>query len=387
MDHRHLGRSGLLVSPLCLGTMNFGANTSDEDAFAIMDAALEAGINFFDTADMYSLGVSEEILGRAMKDMARRDAVVIATPDHWHALGCLHAARANKDIYCEKPLTHSIREGRMIADAVREHNVIFQTGSQQRSEFDNRFRRAVELIWNGKLGQLKSVRVGVGGPPVPCDLPEAEAPPDVDWDRWLGPCPWRPYNSLYVQGRWRGYFDFHGGGILEWGSHTADLCQWVNDADETTPIEFEPHGIDRDTPYSVECRYANGMKLVLRDSGFLDLGACIVRFEGDGGWIETGDSGKIAASPGVSEGHREFADSRDATTNHVRDFLNCVKSRKQPRANALAACQAHIACHAAYIAFQLGRKLKFDPATDTFVGDDEANRMRSRAMREPWRLV
>jgi hypothetical protein len=124
----------------------------------------------------------------------------------------------------------------------------------------------------------------------------------------------------------------------------------------------------------------------LRDSGFLDLGTCIVRFEGDGGWIETGDSGKVAASAGISEDRREFADSRDATTNHVRDFLNCVKSRKQPRANSLAACQTHIACHAAYIAFQLGRKLKFDPATDSFIGDDEANRMRSRAMREPWRL-
>jgi hypothetical protein len=143
-----------------------------------------------------------------------------------------------------------------------------------------------------------------------------------------------------------------------------------------------------DTPYRIECRYADGLRLILRDSGFLGLGSCHIRFEGEAGWVETADGGEIRVSenlrslvPSVSK-----EEAARATANHVRDFLDCVKSRRQPRSHALAAGQAHIACHAAYIAFQLGRKLEFDPATDTFVADEEANRMRSRAMREPWRL-
>jgi predicted dehydrogenase len=221
-------------------------------------------------------------------------------------------------------------------------------------------------------------------------MPAVEEPPKqlVDWDRWLGPAPWRPYHPAYVQGRWRGYFDFHGGGILEWGSHTLDLCQWVADMDATTPVEFEPVGAGQTTPYSVECRYANGLKLRLRDKGFLGLGSCHIRYEGDQGWVETADSGRIAVSDNLKSEVTDVPgeEAQKATTYHVRDFLDCVKSRKLPRANALAAAQTHIACHAAYIAFQLGRKLSFDPLTDSFVGDAEANRMRSRAMRAPWSL-
>lgn len=332
-------------------------------------------------ADMHDLWARRDI-----------DAVLIATGDRWHTPLSILTAKAGKDVYCEKPCSMTIEESRALADANQRFGRIYQAGTQRRN--GSNFVHAVEIAKSGKLGKLHTLHANAGPgdrwPPKTSHdwLPAEPEPPKqvVDWNRWLGPCPWRPFNSLYIRGRWRGYFDFHGGGILEWGSHTADLCQWVNDADETTPVEFEPYGLDRDTPYSVECTYANGMKLVLRDSGFLDLGTCIVRFEGEGGWIETGDSGKVAASRGISEDKREFADSRNATTNHVRDFLDCVKSRRQPRANALAACQTHIACHAAYIAFQLGRKLKFDPATDSFIGDEEANRMRSRAMREPWRL-
>jgi predicted dehydrogenase len=207
----------------------------------------------------------------------------------------------------------------------------------------------------------------------------------VDWDRWLGPCPWRPYNPLYVQGRWRNFFDFHGGGILEWGSHTADLCQWANDADHTQPVEYEPEG-DNKGPYFVHCRYANGVKLVLRDAGWLGLGSCSVRFEGDRGWVETGDTSKMEGSDNLRPELRPVTDYRSALPNHVRDFLNCIRTRSQPRAHADAACNTHIACHAAYIAFQLGRKLTWDPAKGEFLGDAEANRMRSRAMREPWRI-
>ena len=209
----------------------------------------------------------------------------------------------------------------------------------------------------------------------------------VDWDRWLGPAPWRPYNSLYVKGRWRNFFDFHGGGILEWGSHTVDLCHAAAGLDETAPVRFEPHRPEGATPYSVDFRYANGLRLVLRDTGWDGLGACAARFEGDEGWVQTGDAGIVETSVGLSQFRRTFDDAREATPRHVRDFLDCVRSRREPRANALAACQTHIACHAAYIAYQLGQSLEFDPSRDRFLGNDAANRMRSRAMREPWRLV
>ncbi|MBI1898661.1 MAG: Gfo/Idh/MocA family oxidoreductase [Acidobacteria bacterium] len=324
----------------------------------------------------------------ARKDI---DAVLIATGDRWHTLLSILTARSGKDVYCEKPCSMTIAQSRALADTFQRLGRIYQAGTQRRN--GPNFVRAVELAQGGKLGKLQTLHAEAGPgdrwPPKTSHdwLPAEPEPPRqvVDWDRWLGPSPWRPYNSQYIQGRWRGYFDFHGGGILEWGSHTVDLCQWVGGFDATTPIEFEPQGMGADTPYSVHCRYANGLKLVMRDKGFLGLGSCHVRFEGDAGWVETADGGKIEASGNLRSEGLDVARS-DATTNHVRNFVDCVKSRKQPRANALAACQTHIACHAAYIAFQLGRKLAFDPATDTFVGDEQANRMRSRAMREPWTL-
>ena len=324
----------------------------------------------------------------ARKDI---DALLIATGDRWHTLLSIGSARAGKDVYCEKPCSMTIAESRALADTFLRLGRIYQAGTQRRN--GPNFIKAFELARGGKLGKLKTLHAEVGpgnrwAPATIHDwLPAEPEPPKqvVDWDRWLGPAPWRPYNSQYVQGRWRGYFDFHGGGVLEWGSHTVDLCQWAADTDSTAPVEFEPEGMGRDTPYAIHCRYANGLQLEMRDSGFIGLGSCHIRYEGDAGWVETADGGKIEVSENL-RGEDLSGGAGDATTNHVRDFLNCVKSRKQPRSNALAACQAHIACHAAYIAFLLGRKLRFDPVADSFVGDDEANRMRSRAMREPWHL-
>ncbi len=321
------------------------------------------------------------------------DAVLIATGDRWHTLLSVLTARSGKDVYCEKPCSMTIAESRALADTFQQLGRIYQAGTQRRN--GPNFVYAVELARSGKLGRLQTLHAEAGPgnrwPPLTSHdwLPAEPEPPKqvCDWDRWLGPCPWRPYNSQYVRGRWRGYFDFHGGGILEWGSHTVDLCQWAGDLDGTAPIEYEPHGMGADTPYSIECRYGNGLKLVLRDHGFLGLGSCHIRLEGDAGWVETADGGAIEVSENLRAEVPSISpeEARAATANHVRDFLNCVKSRRQPRSNALAACQAHIACHAAYIAFQLGRKLTFDPATDTFA-DSQANRMRCRAMREPWRL-
>jgi predicted dehydrogenase len=322
------------------------------------------------------------------------DAVLIATGDRWHTLLSIQAAKSGLDVFCEKPCSMTIAESRALADTFQRLGRVYQAGTQRRNGAN--FIHAAELARSGKLGQLTTLHAQAGpgdrwAPLTSHDwLPAEPEPPRqvCDWDRWLGPCPWRPYNSEYVRGRWRGYFDFHGGGILEWGSHTVDLCQWAANLDETAPTDYEPRGMGSDTPYSIHCRYADGLKLVMRDSGFLELGSCHVRFEGTEGWVETADGGRIETSENLRSISPDVDPevARAATTNHVRDFLDCVRSRKQPRSNYLAAGQAHIAAHAAYIAFQLGRNLTFDPARDVFRGDDEANRMRSRAMREPWRL-
>jgi hypothetical protein len=192
---------------------------------------------------------------------------------------------------------------------------------------------------------------------------------------------------------WLCCFDFNaGGGFLNWASHTVDLCQWANQADGTTPVEFEPLGAARGYAAKrvVHARYANGVKLVMcaHDApGWLSLGSCSVRYEGEEGWVETGDSGKIALHPESLRTERTvFTATGDATTLHVRNFLDCVKSRAQPACNADIARSSHVAGHAAAIAWMLDRKVAFDPAKEAFVGDDEANRMRTRPMREPWRM-
>jgi predicted dehydrogenase len=318
----------------------------------------------------------EEFLGRT--DI---DALLIATGDRWHTMASILAAKAGKDIYCEKPCSMTIAESRALSDTITRYQRIYQAGTQRRN--GGNFMWAVELALTGKLGKLHTLHANTLDPKTTHDwLPAEPEPPkdEVDWDWWLGPSPWRPYNSKYIEGKWRGYFDFHGGGILEWGSHTVDLCQWANQADETTPIEFVPSGQE------VHCNYANGVKLVMRVEGWLDLGTCCVRFEGDEGWVETGDSGKMAFSPNLKSFDRTFEVPGTNPGAHVREFLDCVKSRNLPKSHATTAAQGHVACHAAHIAWQLGRELTFDPVKEEFLRDVEANRMRSRAMREPYRI-
>jgi hypothetical protein len=171
-----------------------------------------------------------------------------------------------------------------------------------------------------------------------------------------------------------------GGGCLEWGSHCVDLCQWANDADGTAPVEYEP------VNGRLHARYANGVKLVMRNDGWLPLGSCPVRFEGETGWIETGDDAEFEASSQSLLLRRGTKIPGYPADFHVRDFLDCVKTRARTRADADAACWAHIACHAANIALYLNRKVKYDPKKNEFIGDEQANRLRSEALREPWRI-
>jgi len=312
------------------------------------------------------------------------DAVLIATGPNWHATAACTAVKAGKDVYCEKPCTKNIVQSLMLAETVRRTGRVFQGGMQRRNL--PQFEFAVELARRGKLGKLRTVHAHPGGMGTGMSgwLPAEPEPPkeEVDWDLYLGPAAWRPFNNKLLDG-----FNFEkgggmvGGGVLEWGSHCVDICQWANGADLSEPIEYNPPVNGQATAL-----YPNGVKLVLRGDGWLNVGSCPVRFEGDTGWVETGDSGDIYTSaPALMIGRGAKIPGYPAN-NHIRDFLNCVKTRGLPRANHDVTCHSHIACHAAGAAIFLKRKLTLDPKTYMFVRDEQANRLRWEAIRDPWRL-
>ena len=313
------------------------------------------------------------------------DAVLIATGPNWHALASILASKAGKDVYCEKPCAKTILDSLALAAEFRRSGCIFQAGTQRRS-LPN-FEFAVELAQRGRLGKLTSVHAHPGGLAVSTSgwMPAEPEPPkeEGDWDRYLGPAAWRPFNrALFARG---GSFEkgggMVGGGCLEWGSHCVDLCQWANSADQTAPVEYWPQD------GQLRARYANGVELVVRGEGWLpNIGSCPVRFEGEKGWVETGDNGDLYSStPDLLVGRRARIAGYPANL-HVRNFLDCVKSRASTRANADAACQTHIACNAGNIALFLDRKLAYDPKKNEIIGDEQANRLRSEALREPWRI-
>ncbi len=326
--------------------------------------------------DCATYGDLRELLARA--DI---DAVLIATGDNWHSMAAILAARAGKDMYCEKPMSVALAEGRALCDAMERYGVVFQCGTQRRSV--PRFAFAVELAQSGKLGELKTVYAEKAPPewfkyhPY-ATLPAQPEPPkeEADWDMWLGPAAWRPYNELYMKRPfWMCSLDFSGGMITEWGSHTADLCQWANNADDTTPVEFDL------AEGTVVARYANGVKLVFEEGKW----PLHVRFVGTEGMIYVDDDGTIEAEPKSLLADRKFGKGYPQA-NHVRNFLDCVKSRRTPIAPAEGAHRANSTCQIANICQELGRKLTIDPKTERFVDDPMADRMLTRTTRPPWRL-
>ncbi len=318
------------------------------------------------------------------------DTVIVATGDRWHAPASMLAAQAGKDVYSEKPCGLTIELCQQLAATIKEEQRVFQAGTQRRSVPN--FVQAVELAQGGKFGALKTLFASVYMPGLENNwLPGEPTPPRevVDWNLWLGPAPWRPYNHQYVEGGWRGYYDFDSGArLLDWGAHTGDLCQWANQADQTMPLTYEP------TDKGINCLYENGVTLVFDfiadpfgDRGpnwITKLGTCPVRFVGDEGWLETGDSGDTAVSSDTLRKELQEKATKmkglDVTT-HARNFFDCVKSRQQPVANAEVMRNSHITCHAAALSWILKRKLTLDPVKCEFVGDDEANGLRSRAAR------
>ncbi|TWT82684.1 Inositol 2-dehydrogenase [Planctomycetes bacterium CA13] len=329
---------------------------------------------------------------RELLDRQDVDTVIVATGDRWHAPASIMAAQAGKDVYSEKPCGLTIAKCQQLSDTIKETGRVFQAGTQRRSVPN--FQQAVELAHTGKLGKLHTLYATIYEPGVETTwLPSQPTPAKevCDWNLWLGPAPWRPYNEKYVQGRWRGYYDFDSGAkLLDWGAHTLDLCQWANQADDTMPIKYVPGQND------ITCHYANGVKLVLeflktpfgeRPGWVQELGTCPVRFVGDKGSVETGDSGGIVAKP--ESLNKQLAPQTKKVRGldvsaHARDFFDCVKTRGQTAANAMVMRRSHIACHAASLSWLLGRTLQIDPKTERFIDDDEANSLQSRPERDPW---
>jgi len=315
------------------------------------------------------------------------DAVVIATPDHWHALATIYACEAGKDVYCEKPFSLTIEDGRAMVRAVQRNGRIFQVGSQQRS--DDNFRLACELVRSGKIGKLKMTRVGIGGGPS-CDYePNVDPPPTLDWDMWLGPAPWVPYTPKRCIYNFRWFYDYSGGMMTDWGHHHNDIAQWGMGTELTGPVyiegkaTFPTSGLyDTATNFDVTYRYADGN--VLNTSNRNRHG---ITFTGTDGWVYV-DRGIIEADP--PELLTEELGPADVhlyrSPGHHDNWLDCIKTRKKTICHEEIGFRSVSVCHLGNIAMRLGRPLHWDPVNERFIGDEEANRWLSRPYRAPWHL-
>lgn len=324
------------------------------------------------------------------------DAVVIATPDHWHAITSVLAARAGKHVYCEKPLTQNVAEGRWIVDEVAKGKIVFQTGSQQRSEFGGHFRKAVEYIWNGRIGKLKTIRIGVGGPAKPCDLPAQQAPDGTDFDFWLGPAPERAYNEVLcpkgVHGHfpaWRNYQEYAGGAMADMGAHHFDIAQWALGMDKSGPTEVVPPKEPK-SGKGLQFVYANGVVMIHnefeKDKDGKEIKADCV-FEGTEGTILVSRGGISSISPDVLKTPIAEGDKHVYPSNsHHANWLDCIKSGKETICTAETGHRSATICHLGNIGYRLGRKLTWDPAKETFTNDDAANKELSREPRAKWKV-
>jgi predicted dehydrogenase len=316
------------------------------------------------------------------------DAVCISTPDHWHAPMVVAAAQAGKDIYCEKPLSLTIRDGQAMVAAVHRYGRVFQCGSQRRS--DAKCRRSCELVRNGRIGQLHTVRVGLpGGHWIRSNAKKTFAPEPVpegfDYDLWLGPAPWAPYTFNRCHWNFRWNLDYSGGNVTDWGAHMIDMAHWGMGCDDTGPVEIEGRGTwpprqdlwNAATAFEFTCTYANGVKLIVTSGG-------PNRFEGSAGSVDlagaTNPASLATSEIGPNEIH--LYESRSQHGN----FIECVKSRARTAAPVETAHRSISVAHLGNIAMLTGHKLRWDPAREEIVGDEAASRLLGRPKREPWRV-
>lgn len=327
---------------------------------------------------------------RKMLERKDIDAVVASVPDHWHAVMTIDACGAGKDVYCEKPLSLFVSEGRKMVDVARQTNRIVQTGSQQRS--DDRFRLAAELALNGKLGKLKTVLVGIPKPnPATSRVPDSDPPAELNYDMWLGPAPWHAYNTNRVHYNFRFFWDYSGGQMTNFGAHHLDIAQWGLGMDDSGPVSIEGAGTfpaDKDLcEVNDTCRitytYANGVTVVLgqQQKDIPDQ----VTFIGENGKVRvtrrdiTGDPAELIKAEFGSNDQRLYV-SKD----HYQNFLDCVKSRHKPICDVEVGHRSATVCHLGNMAVRLGRKIQWDPAKERIVGDEQAAAMLTRPYRAPY---
>ena len=316
------------------------------------------------------------------------DAVLVVTPDHWHAIPSIKAMEKGKDVYCEKPLAHTIKEGRAMVKAAQKYNRVLQTGSMQRSW--EKFRKAVELVINGYVGEIKQVLVNVGDPAIPCDLLPEVMPKNVDWDRWCGPAAYRSYHStlapMEVEGtpwaNWRDYQEFGGGILSDWGAHMFDIAQWGLEMDHTGPIKFiAPQ--EKDAKRGLKMIYANGIEMIHQD------------FERGWGVRFIGTEGSLDIS-------RKFLDSKPESIvtatikngekrvykseNHYKDWLDAIINRTKPICDVEIGHRSASICNLANIAYDIGGTIEWGPEKEKFVGNGAANKMRTKKYRKPYKF-
>lgn len=356
----------------------------------------------------------ETVAVRAFEDYrelirdGRVDAVSISTPDHWHAEPVVAAALAGKDIYVQKPLTMTLEEGRLVSDVVEAKKRIFQIGSQQRSGIQ--FRKACELVRNGRIGKLHTVKIGLPTDPSGGSTAEMPVPPNLNYDMWLGSTPKVPYNedrvhpqdSITARPGWLRIDSYCLGMITGWGSHHVDIAHWGMDTEHTGPIEAEAkaefptsglwnvHG-----PYHIEMKYANGVTMII-DNNFVNG----IRFEGDKGWIFVSRGGEKATASDPASAFGKALDASDraildskigpnethlyVSTDHHMNWLESIKARKPAVTTAEVAHRSTSACMIGWVAMKLGRKLRWDPVREVFINDAGANALRSRPQRAPY---
>jgi predicted dehydrogenase len=324
---------------------------------------------------------------RDLLDRRDIDAVIISTPDHWHAAAIIDASNAGKDIYCEKPLTLTIQEGQECVKAVKASGAVFQTGSQQRSS--SQFLRACELVRNGYIGDLQQIETFIGRGPTGGMDPNVGVPPQLDWDRWLGQAPMVPYRVTRCHYEFRWWYAYSGGKMTDWGAHHNDIAQWGNGTDRSGPVaiegeaEFpEPGGYDTATYFKIRYEYK-------------DAAPVICNSDGDNGVIFTGSKGKIFVSRSKIETDPvelatiEFKPSDERlylSENHQKNFLECVKTRKDPICDVEIGHRSVSMCHLGNIAIRLGRRIEWDPVNEVVIGDEEAQFLTQRPRREGYEL-
>lgn len=323
------------------------------------------------------------------------DVVWVCTPDHWHALAAIEAIRRGKDVYVEKPLTLTIREGRELVNAARWYQRVAQTGTQQRSS--KRFHDTAEFIRNGGLGKLERIEILI-----PANnkyvgarwQPEA-VPAGLDWEMWLGPAPWSPFTRQGCHYNFRFNLDYACGQVTNWGVHYIDIAQWALGMDDSGPVEVEGHGefpssglFTTATKVDFTCRYANDVTLRCR-TRYDGVSDGNVRFFGDRGWIDVSRSASTASAPALLKEvtARSGGLKLPASTNHHDNFLTAVRTRALPISDVEIGHRTTTVCNLGNIAMLLDRKLRWDPAREEFIDDEMANRLRHRAMRAPWSLV